>query len=463
MYSKPFSTGQIIRNQNDESKFLKLFHDDNEPSLVGPYSSKNLLIRNSAAKKAIFCGDSITAVADSFGATAHAWETDGYPTFVRQFSRGSLDITRDNIFATSGYTTQQWIDTWLDKALKSGADIAFMLIGTNDLSSIPSATTINNLNYIYSRMLAAGIKLVIIPILPRTNNDTSTIRIRKNGVNNWINEFARTEPRVAIAKTRYTLTDATNATGNPKSGVLKADGLHPGTSGAQQIARDALIAAQTLLDISPLTTKFIDAADVYDSVENTRGNLLGNNPLLTGNAGTEGTGITGETADSWAWSCAGTQGTLAAVASKVNRTGDNENGVWQQLAITGIPTTICSYFLAPTTEITSGFVPGEKVYFEMEIDYDANPVGLIQLGVQLQFTTNADAVVFTTRDPVYISTAGYNEYHSDVGSKYIVRSEPWIIPDTVAKLKPRPVISVALGIDCNIVARVANLAIRKQI
>lgn len=412
-------------------------------------------------------GDSITSMASSAGATSQSWQSNGYAAWLRQKSRQSIILNPSNLYATSGYTTQQIITTHLPTALAAELDIYIVHCGTNDITAsnpaITAATTIANIQNIVSQLLDTGAYVILTTILPRTGT-TATVRQKMHAVNNAIIALAQTNPKIRLVHLHSYFVDSSNADGDPLSGLLY-DGLHPGTIGAELMAE--LIWEQMYPIVKNVDIGFYNPADVYDSSINTLGSLI-TNGNMNGTAGTvSGTGNSGTAPDSWTFvngTSSATRGDLTAVASVVAKAGSRV-GRMLQVVFAGTPTSIYTYFFRPTAssgQITTGFSPGDTVYIEMMYEIDYGSTGLAQVGVELA-ANNGSSTTFTARDFVYISTANYNTYDGTKTYKGVAKSQPFVLPSDTTNIQPRISISFANGALSAATVRVGDIQLRKVI
>lgn len=114
--------------------------------------------------------------------------------------------------------------------------VCIIHIGTNDLTAqVATATITSNLNTIYSTLLAAGIRVVAIPILPRSSwsslnaGQIVTAKQSRNDVNAYIAAY----PGITVVPIPSAFIDSGDSNA-PASGMTN-DGLHPTPLGAYHI------------------------------------------------------------------------------------------------------------------------------------------------------------------------------------------------------------------------------------
>jgi lysophospholipase L1-like esterase len=198
-------------------------------------------------------------------------------------------------FGTPGCKIQDAVAS-LPDVIASGNDICVVLIGTNDL---PAGTTyaamIAGLRTIYETLTSAGIRVVAVPILPRTASMTPAMSNLRMRVNNWmrgyVRQWASNNPlnnrSIVLADPSKYMVDGTNvtfATGGeyPVGGataasgsVLQGDGLHPSSRGFQAIGYTIWQALQNfVVQTLPAPDRSYGIFDGYDPTYNPNGNMI---------------------------------------------------------------------------------------------------------------------------------------------------------------------------------------------
>jgi hypothetical protein len=251
--------------------------------------------------------------------------------------------------------------------------------GTNDVGTgagdptTSYATTIANLEAIYTALLGAGICVIAVPIIPKTTASFATQKTKQiNRINLWIKQYCRTSKRdIVLADPFESIVDYALTTGEPIGGyaagatAMTADGIHPSKRGAYMMGKvivDALGGRVTPLERLP-----VSPSDAYDATWNPTGNLLANGAFI-GTGGTAGTGASGDIAASW--TCARTGGTTGTiVASKTTKTlATGQTVPRQRLVCTGpagsTPETLRLY-----QQVFTGFTAEvDVVYGECEVE-----------------------------------------------------------------------------------------------
>lgn len=192
-------------------------------------------------------------------------------------------------FGVPGCTTKDMV-AMLPDVVASAAQVIVVHGGTNDNTAQTTAQSIANLTTIYNTLLAAGKRVIAVPILPRSTNMTATRPVSQQRINNFIRGYARRRlaaggayaySQIALADPTLLLTDGTQGTMQPiggSGGVANAvmkDGLHPSNRGAQYIGYVITQAAARWIGSGQIcNSRPVSADDGYDPVFNPGGNIL---------------------------------------------------------------------------------------------------------------------------------------------------------------------------------------------
>ena len=400
-------------------------------------------------------GDSITANALVTSASSIHFSSIGYISWLRHLSRQAVDISPDNLWATSGFTTTQMISSgYHTSAANAWMDFVIIHAGSNDPSqSVPYATTIANLRTMYDKVLASGARIIAVPIIPRTSY-TSARRLHYSRVNRWIYDQAAEDNRILVADPVPYISNAADNDGEPRSGYL-SDGIHPTATGAYWYGRVIWETLQKF--IAPSYPLFNNPGDTYDATDNPTGNLL-TNGILTGTGGTKGGGtqgaISGNVADSWTVDGDSTNdGDLAAVCAKVART-DGISADWQQITLSGTPTAVFGVNLKQT--ISSNYSVGDTLELLAEYELDtghSNVLGVIRdLGV---------SGTYRALDFAYGSATDPWPDPSEMISG-VIRTRPFIVPAGLSSSFPAQVgIYCRANVVVSAVVRIGRMSLRK--
>ena len=217
------------------------------------------------------------------------------------------------------------------------------MIGLNDYSTgIAAATTIANLQSIYSQCLANGSRVIAFTVTPQT-----TMTAGGNGnlmaVNKWIRDFCEATPGMVLIDAHSVLLDPTSADGVARAG-LTYDTTHPDSDGAWWIGK---LMADTLRPfVKP------EPRPIWGNQTLTNNALT--NGKCTGTTGTTGAGVTGSVATSW------TVGSRSS--ANVTATARKQQGVAKQWVAStayavgdvAIPPIETGFYYVCTTAGTSG-------------------------------------------------------------------------------------------------------------
>jgi lysophospholipase L1-like esterase len=267
-------------------------------------------------------GDSITA--------AHVFAQNGYSNYglrgfwhwANLYSGQKWALDPALIKGVSGNTTTQMLARYQGDVAANYASFDILSIegGTNDFPTggITPSTTIPNITTMAGMALAAGKKVVIFPILPRSDY-TGLSAPNQITAKNYVGQINTRLRAYALATPGVTFIDcyrdlAVPTTDVPATGVLY-DGIHPSTDGARLIGRRINDTLGPLTPRPPVWSQ--GALDLYNATENPYGNLMVA-PQLTGTGGSLGGNATGSMATGWFYfKSAGTHTSAEVTASKV--------------------------------------------------------------------------------------------------------------------------------------------------
>jgi lysophospholipase L1-like esterase len=258
--------------------------------------------------RAVAEGDSITA--GSSGPT--------YLQFAIIRTQGRYFLPSGYNLAVGGQTAAQMAEpAQISAVLALNPKLVYYLSGTNDLSGTADtpAQIFANQRTSVAAYLAAGAKVVFICTLPR--NDATWLGLTQ----------ARRDDRVTLVNLQRAQTDVSvvdlESAFDPTTMTL--DGLHPNYLGAITVGNAAGDAANLRIVSDSVLTGY-----------NGAGNFLvgaSENPLLSGTAGSKGTGVTGDVAD--LWTAETNDAGITVVASKTTLNGRTA----QRLVISGTNST----------------------------------------------------------------------------------------------------------------------------
>jgi lysophospholipase L1-like esterase len=240
-------------------------------------------------------GDSISALAGiTSGATQYpptlGYRTagvTGYASWVAALSKQRITVEPIYNRSVSGRVTADMLAA-VPEVIALNPDWCFVEGGTNDIgfAYYPLSQTLANLTAIYQKLTAAGIRIIAIPVTPRTapSGFTTAQNEQVACVNRFIRQYAKYNGNIVVADPR--LTAFMNvATGNPATGMT-SDGLHPNAQGAYNWGTYLWTCVQPFLQIADMAPCIYDANDVFDAVNNPTGNVLANSLFTTTSGGT---------------------------------------------------------------------------------------------------------------------------------------------------------------------------------
>lgn len=324
----------------------------------------------------IFAGDSQTADSYGAGATYTASHVNWLRTATRH--RYAYDPATD-LFATAGYTTANWITTYLSPCVSrcqsvssSGATpVVVVRLGANDVGAGRSvADTTADLDRVVTSLHDAGALTVVYPVHPRSGSSAlSTVQeTRRQAVNRHIADYGRTPGLGACTVDTLSLVvDA--STGAARSGYQR-DGLHETGLGAEAAVKPV---AALLNALAPdVLRPFLDADDVFDAVENPFGSKLVNG-LFAGTTGVRSQGVTGDVAAGWTASLFNGDGTgpaTALTAACAKTVGVTIAGLpMQQVTLGGAAGGGESFRLTQSVPKT-GYAAGDRLELGVMLEWD---------------------------------------------------------------------------------------------
>jgi hypothetical protein len=305
----------------------------------------------------------------------------GFLYWAQMFSGGRFLFRNDYNLGVGGDTTAAQVAR-LPALVAHPAKTVVLLIGTNDLAgSTTAAAVIARYVTIRDTLLAAGKRIIWIAEFPRgdatANGLTFTLTQEKFEIlmqmRAWI--VAQSDnPRIYVVDVWPEAADPLQPFGQARPGVLK-DGLHE--SGLGALIGGRLIADYVNEIYAPTPVLPVSNADRF-SATNPTGNLVPNG-FVTG-AGGSITGGAGQLADGW--TATGAAGVTAVYAKHTDAAG----GVWQQVTLSGAPTTSDRTLHILTTLTASDIAAGNTLEAVMEIDVPAGMTGVRQAASELRLT-----------------------------------------------------------------------------
>ena len=309
------------------------------PRSVGPFPG--------ASNTVVLLGDSITMFNAPSADGYLAYNGQAYFTWANAFLKQGFQVV--NYAGVSGNTTTQMLARVSTDVVAYSPGWCVVMGGTNDITTgVSSSTIISNLKSIYTALNNAGIRMVLLTILPDSRyGSDSTGQATWVTVNLWMKEWAKQQSSVVLVDTAAAIIDATNPNLAMISTCCMDSGTHPNMSGSYLLGQAIANALSTAM-VPPATLPEWNR-DPLNFIVNT---------MNAGTGGSTASGATGSVATSWTLTnngttCAGSKGTRS----------DGLPGVTQIITMTGSGTTShCDY-----TQTISGWSNGDTLWAQAEI------------------------------------------------------------------------------------------------
>ena len=352
-----------------------------------------------------------------------------------------LLMGRFNIVGAFGVGGDKAVDVYnrIDQiiaALPRGGYCA-ITIGTNSsFDSVDTAASVlADIQNIINALLAANITPIISTVFPRFASG-ATSGTASFETDAWIAQLmalntaiaALASPRVIIVDPWARMASSSAAAKGGPVDNYTIDGVHLNGIAAYKYAQSFYNALYPIVGLGR------PRARVYDTL-----NLL-TNPFLTGTAGTNGTGSSGDVADSWTSAINTSTGTTA-VCTKVART-DGVQGEIQQMVITnGSGSEQTFNFRQTLTFATVGLAAGDIVGVEFEIVAITSPVTLKKISAQIY---HAGSPAFISESCAYVG-GGVDHDGQARASPILLRSYPTAIPTGPTAMDARIAVTLSAG------------------
>lgn len=330
-------------------------------------------------------GDSITAQCSS---TTVGLENYGYLSHaLRAADQRFIFDPLTNNYGVGGDTSAMAMAR-VASVIASGVGTCILAVGTNDrTSSMTADDTIANLLSMRDDLMEAGIHVILVVPLPRgesVNTDKRLTALQLGYAMEVRRRILETleKPGCWVVDTWPVMADLTTTTGDIKLGYTH-DGLHPTPLGAYWMGQ---VIAEVMKKVIGVEA-FLPLANInyFNATDNLFG-LVTTNPMMTGTAGAEGTGGSGDLADDYSGSNATGTTAVSRTYSKVTTaTGD-----WQQCVVGGSAATAAAAIdLARQISLQAKVVPGGvyEAVCEFENDADITNIMSFQLGLHVQDST----------------------------------------------------------------------------
>lgn len=248
------AAGGTVTDPNNRNQLLQDWLD------ASGGGSNNYLLQGELLN-IIAVGDSITA--QGGGATSNGGSVisnNGY--WVQSLQNSSQEFSiADVAAAVSGDTTEDLLLRMSD-ILTSGADIATLLIGTNDLgkNATPVATIASNVENIVDQLIGAGMKVVLMQVTYRDPADNLNDEI--DNLNLLYKGIADARVGDVVLVDKFTEFDS-RIIDPAQTSTVSPDMLHPNTYGAYLMSQ-ALTATldSAFLSTSPTYVNLFDNQDL---------------------------------------------------------------------------------------------------------------------------------------------------------------------------------------------------------
>lgn len=283
----------------------------------------------------------------------------GLGSWVEFLSGGAVSAPIAHNVAISGAGSDSLLNVQVPQLLALSPRPTHVVIQTitNDATAVSLATQKANLSAVITLLLEGGVVPVFLTDAPRTLATwTTAARNVSYNMNRWLETVARNLGAVVI-DTRPVLVDPANANGDPLSGYVQVDGIHPTYLTAFETGKLIVAYFQSIGLSNP--TRRASQAEPYDATNNPNGNFFPSGGLFVGSGGTNtGTGASGTVPSGW--NNRVVSGTGTSVSSLVAR-ADGGPGNWWSVDVACSADMVVR--LSPTTTIvpSEGYSAGDLI------------------------------------------------------------------------------------------------------
>lgn len=339
-------------------------------------------------------GDSITANGYAVTSTQAESLIQAFDNWMLMFRNQPLRFIAGSVQAVGGQTSTQMLATYAANIIAQNPGGVRILIGTNDLTTIPAATTISNIQSMLAQNAAIGAWTILIKILPRGSVATpmnSTQLTNWLAVNAWIATQNSTTVKVLDLESVVGNMDANHTMLSTMSDDVPP--LHPNQFGAFTLG----------LQEGALLAPYFSTGSILDTTNNAPGNIV-TNGFFVGNGTGNVANATGIVAPNWVGQ-GSSAGGATIVYSKVARS--DGFGEWQQFVISG------NYTGSGTeTRVTAGIVgltllATDVLQFVCEVQVDPNPTSIIDVTAIVTTSAGDTMAVNNTQNQMIPSEAGW--------------------------------------------------------
>jgi hypothetical protein len=318
-------------------------------------------------------------------------------SWLRFLTKQAFDADIANVNAAAGITSAQVLALMQAAPTVPTCGTVVVFCSTNDRNTITGDASIITLKAIEDLAISRGQVVVWVNETPRDGANVLTATQLKDHLNvvSWLSKRG-SRPGVYVGDAFGAVVDPASAAAAPLANRL-ADGLHQNGYGAHAIATALLPVFNDLFPARGMLCQ--SAADAYDATNNPRG-VLNANPMMTGTAGTvtaPGAGaMSGNLASNYTATL--TNGTgLTVTLSKVTSGGKD----WQQIAITGTPTSAGSLVrIAATASIAASLSALDTIdqFCEIEVDAAQTGINAVQMEASLTGVNRRDMAAYNATD-----------------------------------------------------------------
>lgn len=371
-------------------------------------------------------------------------QTFGYAYWAVNAAGGRVDFPAALNFGVAGQTSTQILSR-VDSVLNADCDAVVVLCSTNDRTTVQPMTaneSISNIDSIIDKITSFGKKVFLIAEMPRGDSTFTSARLTATELQKHLNVVQwcieqQGRPNVYVVNPWPFFAVSDSTTGDAVLG-LTTDGLHESIQGAKIIGD--LLAEQINMVYPPYDFLPSTNSDLFDAVNNPRGNLI-TNGMLSGT--TLATG----------WTELKPAGLVTTVTVKT----DSE-GVYQEIVLSGTPTAanpIYEFRREVTTYANTQ--PGDATASFGRVDVLDGATGYLDIGIgqRAQYAIAA-AEIRTFGDAAPGLGTPPSTAHTIIG-----RCDPLVHPEVPTGFRTRVTISLFQNVAVSMTIKVRAMALRK--
>lgn len=273
----------------------------------------------------------------------------------------------------------------------SGAGVAFVRGGTNDIYSAPvnidPAAIFANLLLIYRAVLEAKMLLVVYTVPVRNPSGIAASQLLCHSqLNRLIRDYAQTTPGVLLVDEYAVGVNGSDATGAPKANYLYDSATHPANICAFQTGK---LTAAVLGPFVPRVDRLVASAADNSVARPGCSNIL-DSGLMLGTGGSSGTGGSGTVPTGWTASrTSGASGTSVAVSTAARSDGYGNDVL---MTVTGDAAETTGVVELVTPSLHSRVSAGEFIKARAAVKLDSAPAGIKGMYLRLSVTAGGTTV-----------------------------------------------------------------------